>query len=294
MIIIQVLIILLLFSISFLCGSDGNFDTRTDITIMESVEEGQEPDYEFARQHKKTFGDNDNYIGVSSEVELYNERQEPEDEKIEVKVTAKRTDYPYMWLARYDVEVTAQANAFSFTVTKDQQPYSAERSIKVEGRHIRSEFNLEFGNAGWYVIYDSHNLEQHCEETEDGQEDDQDIEPDEEKPVYENEHHFERDLRAFNDTDGIYTTDTSVEIYKEPQEPNDSDGLEIVISVDWDEPLYYLGSEKHVGVNYNGYGIEIIKNGPDAGMNGDSSIEITTKHVNAGINTELDTGMHPN
>ena len=118
-------------------------------------------------------------------------------------------------------------------------------------------------------------------------------EDDSSEPIYENDYHYERTIPIINDLEGSFSLDASIEIYEEPQDNDNSEGLDYGLEVDWDEPLYYKGSTKTLWLTYNGYGVNIEKDGPDAGLNGDTTLEINGRYVNAEVETEFSTGLIP-
>jgi hypothetical protein len=81
-------------------------------------------------------------------------------------------------------------------------------------------------------------------------------------------------------------------VYKGPLEGN-SEGLDYGYEREWDEPLYYKGSTKTIWLTYNGYGIHIVVDGPDMGLNTDIYIEIYLRHVDGSIEIHIWTGIVP-
>ena len=113
------------------------------------------------------------------------------------------------------------------------------------------------------------------------------------EPIYEYENHYERPLRFIINDDGSLSLDVFIEVYDEPQENENSEGLDIGYDIEWDEPLYYKGSTKEIWLTYDGYGIHIIINGPDAGLNTHTYIEIQARYVNADVEIHISTGIIP-
>ena len=113
------------------------------------------------------------------------------------------------------------------------------------------------------------------------------------EPFYEYENHFEKPLRFIINHEGSLSLDVFIEVYDEPQENENSEGVDLGYNIEWDEPLYYKGSTKEIWLTYDGYGIYITINGPDAGLNTHAYIEIRARHVNADIEIHISTGIIP-
>jgi hypothetical protein len=112
------------------------------------------------------------------------------------------------------------------------------------------------------------------------------------EPIYEYEKHIHEPFTFYEIQDGDFICDIYIDVYEEPLEGN-SDGLDYGYEKEWDEPLYYKGSTKGIWLTYNGYGIYIVVDGPDMGLNTDIYIEIYLRHVDGSIEIHILTGIIP-
>jgi hypothetical protein len=112
------------------------------------------------------------------------------------------------------------------------------------------------------------------------------------EPKYEFERHIYEPFSFYFIQDGEFICDIYIDIYEEPLEGN-SEGLEYGYENEWDEPLYYKGSIKTIWLTYNGYGICIVIDGPDMGLNTHIYVEIYLRHVDGSIDIHILTGIIP-
>jgi hypothetical protein len=112
------------------------------------------------------------------------------------------------------------------------------------------------------------------------------------EPIYEYEKHIYRPFSFYFIQEGEFICDIYIDIYEEPLEGN-SEGLDYGYEKEWDEPLYYKGSTKTIWLTYNGYGIHIVIDGPDMGLNTIIYIEIYLRHVDGIIEIHILTGIIP-
>jgi len=112
------------------------------------------------------------------------------------------------------------------------------------------------------------------------------------EPIREYEHHIFNPLQIFIDHQGYFSLDVYFKVYGEPQEGND-DGFNAGAGIDWDEPLYYKGSTKGIWLLFNGFGIIIIMDGPDLGLNTDIYIIFKTRHISFVLEIHTNSGIVP-
>ncbi len=311
-IIILIISVCILLNASFVIGSE---DEGTDDS--DEVEPGAEADYENAHNHKKVFEPNGNFIAGSSEVKVYKEPKEPEDEKIEVTVIVGENEYPcFLGLGR-DVEVNAQVNGYSVQYSKNNRMWSISREVVVETRHSEVNLGFEWGNDGRIITtFDEIPVRRHCngsltglddedkgknenegeieDESEDGSKNGSSDNANEDEPLYKNSYQIKREIGDPKQPIGYFKATSSVEIYEEPQESNNTDGLVIKAGIDWNEPLYYMGSIKYASVTYNGYSVTVYKDGPDACGNQHSAMEINMRHGSVKLHKGFESGIYPN
>jgi hypothetical protein len=113
------------------------------------------------------------------------------------------------------------------------------------------------------------------------------------EPIAEYDYHLKDPLDFIIEHQGSFSIDISIKAYDEPQGNDNSDGLDAGHDRDWDEPLYYKGSTKTMWLTYNGYGIIIVVDGPDFGLNADIYIIINLRHIVINIEIHISTGIIP-
>lgn len=113
------------------------------------------------------------------------------------------------------------------------------------------------------------------------------------EPIYEYEYYVKDPLQFIIDHQSSFSLDVSIKVYDEPQENDNSDGLDAGHDVDWDEPLYYKGSTKTIWLTFNGFGLIIVVDGPDLGLNTDIYILINLRHIVISIEIHISTGIIP-
>jgi hypothetical protein len=304
-IIMLIVIFCLILNASFTVGCN---DEKTETS---EHEEEQEPDYERAEYHKKVFKRNGIFIAGSSDIGLWKEPNEVENEDVGLTVTIKKSDYPCFLGYTRDVEFSAQGINFGVHYYKDNHMWSISRELEIDTRHSDVRLGFEWGNDGRVVALDEipnrkcyHDSSEPFEEENknnknevDEEEDNEGVEDDDsdgKNPIYENSHQFQRNIGNSQQPLGVFQVKTSIEIFEESQENNNTDGLVVDAGIDWNEPLYYTGSLKYASITFNGYGVSVYKQGPDAGMNQHSSIKIKGRHMNAELKKGFDTGVYPN
>lgn len=113
------------------------------------------------------------------------------------------------------------------------------------------------------------------------------------EPIYEDEYHIKNPLQFIVEHRGSFSLDFSIKVYDEPQENDGSEGPDAGYDVEWDEPLYYKGSTKTFWLTYNGFGLTVIVDGPDLGLNTDIYILINLRHIVITIEIHISTGIVP-
>jgi hypothetical protein len=270
-------------------------DNSENEEISEDIEqvENDDPDYEKYRYYKKVLEPYGYFITLDSDVELYKDPQEPADNQGGVTFDVTKSEWPCFFSRRYDYEIGVQGNERGITYYKTNRMWSIEHSVVVDTKHADLMVGFEWGYDGRLVALENLPLKNHCQDESDEPDNGDDGE-NETEPIYDNSHQFQREVGNSPLSIGVLEVSSSVEIYQDPQQNNNSDGLEVETDIDFNEPLYYLGPDRSVSVTYNGYGATVSKSGPDAGLNKGTSIEFYGRHVNAEVTKVFDTGVYPN